>query len=63
VRTTLNINEELLKKAQVLTNIKEKTALINLGLMQLIEKYSLNRLIKLGASEKGLKPIPRRRPQ
>jgi hypothetical protein len=61
MRTTLNIEDELLDKAQKLTGIKEKTSLVRLGLETLIAKESGKRLAKLGGTEKKLKFIPRRR--
>ena len=61
MKTTLNIDDELLQKASKLTGIKEKTALVRLGLQTLIERESSKRLAKLGGTEKNLKPIPRRR--
>jgi len=61
MRTTLNIENDLIEKASRLTGIKEKTSLVKLGLEALIAKESSKRLAKLGGSEKDLKPIPRRR--
>ena len=61
MRTTLNIENELIEKASKLTGIKEKTSLVKLGLEALIAKESSKRLAKLGGSEKGLKSIPRRK--
>jgi Arc/MetJ family transcription regulator len=61
MRTTLNIDDDLIKKASVLTGINEKTSLVKLGLKALIAQESAKRLAKLGGTEKGLKPIPRRR--
>jgi len=61
MRTTLNIENELIEKASRLTGIKEKTSLVRLGLEALIAKESSKRLAKLGGSEKDLKSIPRRR--
>ncbi len=61
MRTTLNIEDELLDKAAKLTGIKEKTSLIKRGLESLIAIESGKRLAQLGGSEKGLKAIPRRR--
>jgi Arc/MetJ family transcription regulator len=61
MRTTLNIKEELIKKASQLTGIKEKTSLVKLGLEALIAKESSKRLAKLGGTEKQLTSIPRRR--
>jgi hypothetical protein len=61
MRTTLNIENELIEKASRLTGVKEKTSLIRLGLEALIAKESSKRLAKLAGSEKDLKSIPRRR--
>jgi len=52
MRTTLNIDDSLLDKASKLTGIKEKTALVRLGLEALIAKESGKRLAKLGGTEK-----------
>jgi Arc/MetJ family transcription regulator len=63
MRTTLNIDEEILEKAARMTGVKEKTALVRLGLEALIARESSRRLAKLGGSEKELRRIPRRRPE
>ena len=60
MRTTLNIDDNLIDKASRMTGIKEKTALVRLGLEALIARESGKRLAKLGGTEKQLKPIPRR---
>ena len=62
MRTTLNIDDKILEEASKLTGIKEKTALVRLGLEALIARESSKRLAKLGGTEKNLKRIPRRRP-
>ena len=61
MRTRLNLNEELLDRAAALTGIREKTALIHLGLQLLIERESARRLARLGGSQKRLRRIVRRR--
>jgi len=61
MRTTLNIEDDLLNRASKLTGIKEKTSLVRRGLESLIAIESGKRLARLGGSEKKLKPIPRRR--
>lgn len=61
MRTTLNIDDQLLKDASDLTGIKEKTALVRLGLETLISLENRKRLIALGGTQKQLRPIPRRR--
>jgi Arc/MetJ family transcription regulator len=62
MRTTLNIDDEILEKAARLTGIEEKTALVRLGLEALIARESAKRLARLGGTERALRPIPRRRP-
>jgi Arc/MetJ family transcription regulator len=61
MRTTLNIDDKILKKASRLTGLKEKTALVRLGLEALIARESSKRLARLGGTEKNLRFIPRRR--
>lgn len=60
MRTTLNIDDELLAEAQRITGVAEKTALVREGLRALIERESARRLARLGASESQLSPVPRR---
>ena len=61
MRTTLNLNDELLDRAATLTGVREKTALVHLGLEALIARESARRLARLGGSQKRLKRIARRR--
>ncbi len=61
MKTTLNIDDDMLKEASRLTGIKEKTALVRLGLEALIARESGKRLARLGGTEKELRPISRRR--
>ena len=61
MRTTLNIDNNLIERASEMTGIKEKTTLVRLGLEALIARESAKRLARLGGSEKDLKDIPRRR--
>ena len=61
MRTTLNIDDSLIKKASKLTGLGEKTALVKAGLEALIARESSRRLAELGGSEKSLRPIRRRR--
>ena len=63
MRTTLNIDESLLRDAAKLTGVKEKTSLVRLGLEALIARESARRLANLGGTEKDLRKIPRRRPR
>ncbi len=58
MRTTLNIEDNLIDRASELTGIKEKTTLVKLGLEALIARESSKRLAKLGGTEKDLEMIP-----
>lgn len=61
MRTTLNLKADLIKQAQELTGIEEKTALIHRGLELLIQKEAAKRLAKLGGSDPSVKASPRKR--
>ena len=63
MRTTVNLDDDLLNEAHRLTGVKERTALLNEGLRVLVERESARRLAKLGGSEPQLKMIARRRPE
>ena len=60
MRTTLNIDDDLLLAAEQVTGVSEKTALVRAGLKALIEKESARRLAKLGSTETQLTLTPRR---
>lgn len=62
MRTTLALDDELLARAQELSGLKEKSAVVREALKSLIERESARRLARLGGSEPQLKLIPRRRP-
>jgi Arc/MetJ family transcription regulator len=61
MRTTLIIDDELLSKAQALTGLSEKTAVLHAGLRALIARENARRLAALGGTESKLRPVPRRR--
>ena len=61
MRTTLNIDDSVLRHAAKLTGVKEKTSLVRLGLEALISRESARRLADLGGTEKQLRPVRRRR--
>jgi len=63
MRTTFNLDDDLLGEAQRLTGMTERTALIHEGLRALIERESARRLARLGASENSLRLPARRRPK
>jgi Arc/MetJ family transcription regulator len=47
MRTTINLDDELVAKAQLYTGVKEKTKLVHLGLKALIEREAALRLAAL----------------
>ena len=61
MRTTVNLDEELLEEAQRATGLTERSALLRAGLIALIERESARRLARLGGTEPQLKSVPRRR--
>lgn len=62
MRTTLNIDDQLLKEAQRICGVTEKAALVREGLKALIERESARRLARLGGTEPQLESVLRRRP-
>jgi len=63
MRTTLAIDDELLQKAEALTGLHEKAALVREGLRALVQRESARRLAQLGGTEPHLEVPPRRRVQ
>lgn len=61
MRTTINLDDALLERAQALSGVHERSALLREALTALIQRESARRLARLGGSEPELKPIPRRR--
>lgn len=62
MRTTLALDDDLVRLAQEYTGVAEKAALIREALKALIERESARRLAELGGAAPAMKPIPRRRP-
>lgn len=61
MRTTVTLDDELLKKAQELSGLKDRGTLLKEALRALIERESARRLVRLGGSEPELQDISRRR--
>ncbi len=61
MRTTINLDDDLVAMAQEYTGLTEKSAIVREGLKLLIQREAARRLAKLGGSQPQLKPIPRRR--
>ncbi|MEO7149701.1 MAG: type II toxin-antitoxin system VapB family antitoxin [Rhodanobacteraceae bacterium] len=63
MRTTINLDDGLIKRAQRISGVRERSAVIREGLQALIERESARRLARLGGSQPKLKRVPRRRPR
>ena len=61
MRTTINLDDALLARAQELTGITDRTALIQEGLRQLIQREAARRLALLGGAAPDLRVASRRR--
>lgn len=61
MRTTINIDDDLLATASRLAGPLDRSAIVREGLKALIERESARRLARLGASEPQLKAVRRRR--
>lgn len=61
MRTTINIDDELLAKAAKLAGPLDRSAVVREGLRALIQRESARRLAHLGGSQPALKAAPRRR--
>lgn len=60
MRTTLDIDDQLLDEARRITGMAEKAALVREGLRALIERESARRLARLRGSEPQLESVSRR---
>ena len=63
MRTTLSLDDDLVAKAQAVTGLTEKPALIREALKALIERESAKRLARLRGSESTMEAAPRRSPE
>ncbi len=61
MRTTINIDDELLAKAIKLMGPMDRTTVLSESLKALIERESAKRLARMGGTEPELKAPPRRR--
>ena len=61
MRTTLNLDDDLLAEAERLSGISERTPLIREALRALVQRESARRLAALGGTEPLLEAVPRRR--
>jgi Arc/MetJ family transcription regulator len=61
MRTSVELDDELVRLAQEFTGVGEKAALLREALKALIERESARRLASVGGTMSELKPVPRRR--
>lgn len=61
MRTTVNLDDELVRQAQEYTGVTERTVLLREALQALIHIQASRRLAELGGTMPELKEIPRRR--
>lgn len=61
MRTTINIDDELLERAKELTGVSETGAVVRKSLADLIARESQRRLIRLKGSHRNIKVPSRRR--
>jgi Arc/MetJ family transcription regulator len=61
MRTTINIDDDLLAQAAKLTGPMDRSTMVREGLKALIERESARRLARLGGTQPALKAPARRR--
>ena len=61
MRTTVTLDDELVSKAQEMSGIMEKSALVREALRALTQREAARRLALLGGTEPDLAPVSRRR--
>lgn len=61
MRTTIALDDDLLKKAEHYTGIKEKAALIREALTRLVRQEAARRLAAMGGSDPSAEVAPRKR--
>ena len=61
-RTTLDLDDNLIAWAMTVTRAKTKTAVLELGLQELLARHARQQLIVSFGSEPRARATPRRRP-
>ncbi len=61
MRTTMNLDDELVARAQDLTGIMERNTLVRMGLEALVQREAGRRLARLGGTDPNIEDVPRRR--
>ena len=62
MRTTVTLDDTLVARAETLSGVRERGALLREALKALIERESARRLARLGGTEPDLAEAPRHRP-
>lgn len=60
MRTTVDLDEDLVKKASEMTGITKKTQLLEEGLRALVRKEAYRQVAAMAGTMKGIKAAPRR---
>jgi Arc/MetJ family transcription regulator len=60
MRTTINLDDQLLAKARKYTGIEPNSALVHEALTALVQREAARRLALLGGTKPDIKDIPRR---
>lgn len=61
MRTTINLDDDLIQRAADLTGRSERSVLVRMGLEALIARESARRLARLGGSDPDATAAPRHR--
>lgn len=61
MRTTVDLDEDLMKQALAITKLPTKTAVLEEGLRSLLRREAGRALAAMGGSQPQARPIPRRR--
>lgn len=61
MRATVTLDDDLMRRAQEVMGINNRSALLNEALKRLIQQEAARRLIMLGGNAPDLKAPPRRR--
>lgn len=62
MRTTVTVDDTLLKTAEEYTGVKERATLVRLGLEALVQREAARRLARMGGHDPDASAAPRKRP-
>ena len=63
MKTTINLDDELVRRAMAIHAGRTKTAVVELGLRELIDAHARRTLSEAFGSQPDLNAVPRRRPE